>query len=189
MPTFSEHRFGFVFIAFGRSFDTFGSILAALGFLLVPNWAILFDFDAIKLTMRLATPKKQFLFFVTMICVSIWASFFNQTCITFLLSVFILKPQPYNPQPHNPTHPQICKHGPAECALALCIPPPLASGQEHACEIYITILFSCKIHAKFSAPSPKVPSPVAPLIPPGRPKVQAGWQGAFFFLRILPICG
>ena len=49
-------------------------------------------------------------------------------------------------------------------------PPPLASGQEHACGIYYTVLFSCKVHAKFSAPSPKVPSPVAPLVPPGRPK-------------------
>ena len=49
-------------------------------------------------------------------------------------------------------------------------PPPMTSGQEHACEIYITILFACKIHAKFYAPSPKVPSPVPPLIPPGRPQ-------------------
>ena len=42
--------------------------------------------------------------------VSLWAPFFNQTCITFLLSVFILNPQPHSPTTPDPTTPQTHKH-------------------------------------------------------------------------------
>ena len=77
----------------------------------VPCWS---DFDKLKPTMCPTTPKNISLFICftffgsglslntfQQICVSIWASFFNQACITFLLPFFIFKPQPHNTQPHN----------------------------------------------------------------------------------------